>query len=69
MKCKENCGVDSSTLKKGYSNTGGIPEEGNSVFSTDSGEAAEASGRAHLGMEAENNDGGFLDRNNTDDRY
>lgn len=32
MKFKDNCGVDSSTLEKGYSDTGYIPEDGASVF-------------------------------------
>ena len=64
MKYKENCGVDSSTLEKGYSNTGGIPEDLHSIFKTEI-----ENDDMVMSMEMEVKTGGFLERNNKYDRY
>lgn len=64
MKFKENCGVDPSTLEKGYSNTGFIPEDLHSVFKDE-----KEADNMPCCVESETKAGGFLDRNNTHDRY
>lgn len=63
MKYKDNCGVDSSTLEKGYSDTGYIPEDGESVFEAEK----EDYDCCMMSME-ETETGGFLKRNNYYDR-
>jgi hypothetical protein len=62
MKYKNNCGVDSSALDKGYSDTGFIPEDGESVFEAETDENS-------IFMESsEIKTGGFLKRKNHYDR-
>ena len=68
MKYKDNYGVDSSTLEKGYSSTGNIPEDGESVNSSSMDEASEKPMLKMLGFPDETQVG-FLERNNFSDRY
>ena len=63
MKFKNNCGVDSSTLENGYSDTGFIPEDGASVFKEEKEEDT------IICMKDEVKTGGFLERKNVCDRY
>lgn len=76
MKTVENSGLDSSDLYRGYSNTGDIPDEGDNVMKAEEAarnerkeERMEQKMRRHMGFDPESDVGGFLERNNTDDRY
>jgi hypothetical protein len=76
MKYRENSGIDSSILASGYSDTGYIPEEFDNVMQAETmakkekaEERAEAKMADMYGLPVENDIGGFLERNNTDDRY
>ena len=61
---KENCGVDQASLERGYTKTGHIPGDCESVFK------AETDDGCYCDMcKSESDKGGFLERNNTDDRY
>lgn len=58
-------------LERGYSNTGYIPEEGENIFKPESIEMEKKHKKMMMecGMEMEEKDvGGFLERNNYDDR-
>lgn len=71
MKYKDNYGADSSTLNRGYSDTGAIPEIGENIFNPESETRKTEMLKMHemYGMEeSEDYSGGFLERQNTDDR-
>lgn len=60
-----------SDLERGYSDTGYIPEEGENIFKPESVEMEKRERKMMqmCGMDMKENDsGGFLERQNTDDR-
>lgn len=76
MRNIENAGLKQSDIDRGYSDTGYIPEEFDNLSKIGDMEKKEAKDeRAErvmaekYGWTVEEKSGGFLERNNTDDRY
>jgi hypothetical protein len=70
MKNVENSGVSKECLERGYEYTGDVIEIGDNVFKPESimHEKHEAKMAKMFGLHAEDESGGFLERNNYDDR-
>ena len=75
FKSVTNSGLSDSDLKRGYSNTGAIPEDGDSLSNAEQNakdeakqEKAERAMAEKYGWPVESDAGGFLERQNTDDR-
>jgi len=67
--------VSPKDLERGYLDTGAIPDEGDNVITTDADAAMEKREEEkerkmykEMGMECDMDVGGFLERNNYDDR-
>ena len=71
MKTVKNSGVSDKDLNRGYQDTGYIPCEGESVFKPEylEEEKREREMAKKYGFPMEEESGGFLERNNYDDRF
>lgn len=70
MKYVENSGISKDCLERGYDYTGDILEVGDNIFKPESiaHEKMEAEMAKKYGMHEDEEKGGFLERNNYDDR-
>ena len=75
MRYIENNGCKQTDIDRGYLDTGAIPDEGDNVITADSDEsmrkreeAKERKMYKDMGIESDTDVGGFLERNNCDDR-